>query len=327
MNTKIIVLLTLSVTIFLCMALSFSYVSASASENTEEEYSGTLIKYNLLTGEKEEVLMPVTNLTLKHPGEYKPENLSYAIKPYTIIGIDNRYKINNTTNFPYSAICRIQYKSISDFAALLGEKPKQEYATGVMVAKNVVITAAHVIHINSVTMSEHTVSPGYYNGNNPFGISKVVYAYYPSEWDTTPRETNEDNLICANYDWAVLVLEDNIGEFSGWLEPVNLSSSDLINVTVTVNGYPKDLGMFEYQYESWGQLCGIFSKRLEYYIDTFSGQSGSPIFNLKNQVVGVHGGAYQYLDSSGKIIDEVNKGARINNVFYNKIIELINQYK
>ncbi len=155
-------------------------------------------------------------------------------------------------------------------SALVGGSPDVSYATGVMVGKNIVLTAAH-------------------------------------------------------YDWAILVLEDDIGNLSGWMEPVNLSSSDLMDLTVTVNGYPKLLGNYEYQYESWGQLYGIFSRRLEYYIDATGGQSGAPIFNLKNQVVGIHGGSLDYFDSNGNWIDRINRGARIQNTIYNLIVNLMNE--
>lgn len=320
MKKKVLIL-----SIFLLGICLFNYTSLASNEIPTE----TIIEHNVTTGERKEIEVPTNDTDFVHPGAYKPEGLEDAISLLDIYGNDDRYRINseNTSRYPYSAICRIRFEIQTLNSVLVGGSPDIDYATGVMVGKNVVLTAAHVINQPGIVTKNYTVSPGYCNNNTPFGTSKVIYYYLPPEWEEKSiMETNDDRFEAANYDWAILVLEDDLGVFSGWMEPVNLASSDLINLTATINGYPKQLGNYQYQYESWGQLYGIFSRRLEYYIDTTGGQSGAPIFNLKNQVIGIHGGSLDYFDSEGNWIDRVNRGARIQNTFYNAIVSVMNKY-
>ena len=62
----------------------------------------------------------------------------------------------------------------------------------------------------------------------------------------------------------------------------------MVNSNVEVIGYPgdKDFGTM------WGGTGKITSttNRIEHTVDTFEGQSGSPILNSSNQVLGVHRG-------------------------------------
>ena len=60
------------------------------------------------------------------------------------------------------------------------------------------------------------------------------------------------------------------------------------------------------QYESTGNIAGVTDEAISYTIDTSGGQSGSPVYELNNYIVGVH-------NFSG---NTVNYGKRVDDLVY-----------
>lgn len=123
------------------------------------------------------------------------------IQTRSIIGDDDRIKIEDTTVFPYSAI-----------AYLEGYFPDGtvSHGTAAFFDRDNVITAAHCIYDASHGgwAKSATVWPGK-NGfgiwNNPYGTAKAINIAAPQAW--LDDSTNIENRV---NDWAILTLDSNL---------------------------------------------------------------------------------------------------------------------
>lgn len=165
-----------------------------------------------------------------------------------------RTVIDDTSIFPYNTICRILGCN-SNGTAYTG--------SGILMGKNVVLTAAHVLYDennNNQMYSGLTVVPGWNNGllNNMSCYCPTVYVH--QNWlDTNSYE----------YDWALGVLDENLGELTGYLGSTTSYGEQLANISVNSVGYPNDYQNGNYQmntpgtvteaYDNWFKVSGVFS--------------------------------------------------------------------
>lgn len=61
---------------------------------------------------------------------------------------------------------------------------------------------------------------------------------------------------------------------------------------ITVTGYPGDKSLAT-MWESKGQILNTNTTEFEYNASTFGGNSGSPVFNENNEVIGIHQGGIE----------------------------------
>ena len=158
-----------------------------------------------------------------------------------------------------------------------------------MIAPNVVLTAAHNIYNNSkkieASLIEFIVEC---NGNEYKDSSKCKRVYYPKAY-----KDGDDYE-----DYGLLILESNLGETYGY---IGICNEEKINSEVEYNvyGYPADKVRNKHKcFELWGmkgkglKIQGGSRDVIEYNtIDTYGGQSGSPIYYIEEgfcYVVGVH---------------------------------------
>lgn len=238
--------------------------------------------------------------------------------PRNIFGEDTRYKVIDTTVYPYSTIGRIDFLYPYDNTT--------NYGTMTMIGDNIAITAAHCVYDDTLggLFQNLTVRPGFYAGNNPFGYCGVETIYIAQEYLDTHASTDQSIINESyNYDWAILVLSENLGNNSGWLSVVRTDNYlELFNKNIRIIGYPKYvLGIntytnWLYQYMDYGVIDSAYSARVEYTLDTSTGQSGAPILNLANDVIGVHGGTIYGGQS--------NRGIWITQYVFNNVLEAIN---
>lgn len=120
----------------------------------------------------------------------------------------------------------------------------------------------------------------------------------------------------GNSDLAILRVSPNehnqhIGQV---VKPATISSNTdtRINENITVTGYPGDKPLAT-MWESVGKVVYIGGEELRYDLSTVGGNSGSPVFNGKNQVIGIHyGGVDNKYNSSVYINDFVQQFLRNN---------------
>lgn len=212
----------------------------------------------------------------------------------SLIGEDNRVRVDNTKMMPYSAICYIEIEW-SDGSTSLG--------TAFMIYDDLALTAGHCVYSseNGGWATNINVWPGkdgYGFWNNPYGTTESTYLRTASEWVSTEDE---------EYDWALIELEEPIGNETGWFG-IGWSASDLTGTDVTISGYPGEHRY--YQYKMSDEITRCTTNKLYYdVIDTTGGQSGSPIYTSGNIVYGIH--CYGYID------EPENSGTRITEWRYN----------
>lgn len=168
--------------------------------------------------------------------------------------------------------------------------------SGFMQGPDVMATAGHNMWSDNYGwISELRV----FKNQNSSTISSTYY--YPLSWTLSTAYTNN---LDYNFDWAVVTLQNNLGDSTGWFGK-GWSSGSLNGKSIIVSGYPGDKSY--YQYKSSGTISFTDSYNIKYSADTMGGQSGSPVYDSNNIVWGIHtyGGA------------TINQGNKITEDLYN----------
>jgi glutamyl endopeptidase len=192
---------------------------------------------------------------------YIPKGLSTVKPPQPIvIGSDDRSQITNTTAFPYSAICYIEIVFPNNNAYI---------GTAWMYAKNVAMTAGHCVYSASDGgwAKSVTVYPGRNGGSTPFGSTYATTLSAPNGW-------TKDNS--SDYDWGLLVLNNNIGDNTGYFG-ATWTSSSLAGNHVSVTGYPGEKNKTLWKMN--GKITSSTANKVFYQMDTTGGQSGCPVYS------------------------------------------------
>jgi V8-like Glu-specific endopeptidase len=221
----------------------------------------------------------------------------------SVIGTDDRIRITDTTTYPWGSIGRLEIGFSNGSGG---------HGSGVMISPYHFLTAGHCVYDSSEGgwASTLKVSPGQNDITKPYGEANWTYARTYTGW------TNSSNV---GDDWALITLDRNIGNFTGWLGyEWNSSDSYFQNMTVNTAGYPGDLGGGDDMYFASGPIQKVSSSQFFYggTMDTAPGQSGSPVWRYNSTtgdryVVGVH--AY---GSNG---DGFNKATRITQEKFNSL--------
>ncbi|MCA0456385.1 MAG: S8 family serine peptidase [Chloroflexi bacterium] len=277
------------------------------------------------------------------------------IEPLAVIGPDTRGRITNTTQSPNSAIVKIEFTS-GGF---------QYMCSGSLIAPLYVLTAGHCVYDEGVYSDDIWVIPGKRGPfDEPYGYTSASIAYVPPVWVNTNTAACGFSCADVNYDWALLKLDSSFS-----IPPMSISaySDNYLKFEVGTYfnaGYPGDKcvytgGTVTYcpaSYSSpqwanvvsdgqgstqWGSAGAIDGFLLSTYligsqIDTFGGQSGSPLYeydnvNTKYIITGVLSHSYNtnpywYLDSCQSTPGAQCSPQYVNNFFRrvtNEMLEAI----
>ena len=201
-------------------------------------------------------------------------SLSYQM-PETVCGSDDRTQVTATANIPWRWICEliIQYP---DGAGARG--------TGWFIGPHTVMTAGHVVFskANGGWARRIEAIPGMNGVLRPFGSQIGTSFRSVTGWT---QNTNPE------YDYGAIILPNNdLGTRVGWFGFAVLSDAALNGLLVNLSGYPGDKS-FGTQWFMAGNISAVQPRRLRYMVDTFGGQSGSPVWRLSNgqrHAVGIH---------------------------------------
>lgn len=178
---------------------------------------------------------PATTAPSAKPGQlpqstsgFIPANIGQSTFPFkggrNIFGKDDRIPMNSA-KYPWSAIGRIEVP-IDDKSINI--------CTGTLIGKNVVVTNAHCVldeKTKQVTTNKIRFRPNLIDGQAPAAAfaTKIVPG-------TTDPQRDRGN------DWALLVLDQPLGETYGWLDFVvaDLSDLDSIKGEIILAGYSSD---------------------------------------------------------------------------------------
>ncbi|SFI83979.1 trypsin-like serine peptidase [Thermoflavimicrobium dichotomicum] len=180
---------------------------------------------------------------------------SYDIGIRSVIGTDDRTRVTNTTTYPYSAIAHIE-SSIGG-------------CTGWMIGPRTLVTAGHCVYDPDTKQwaTDVTVTPGRNGTSKPYGSAKDIEIFVSAGWGQ-----NGD----IGHDYAVIILDQEIGYATGWFG-YRWTSSSLTGVAENISGYPGDK-TYGTQWQHADKIRKTETYRLYYANDTYGGQSGSPVY-------------------------------------------------
>ncbi|MGO3048817.1 serine protease [Staphylococcus casei] len=208
----------------------------------------------------------------------QPSNVSQKV----ILPNEDRHQIENTQSGHYQSVGFIN----------LG----QNIATGVVIDKNTVLTNKHVANLSDGNM---TFAPAAQDENHfPYGTF--------AEKDVQPYPGSAD-LVLVHFK------ENNKGQSVGdVVQPATLQDASTVSKDdpVTITGYPGDKPLAT-MWESSGEIIGNQGTELTYDASTYGGNSGSPVFNENNQVIGLHHGGIEGESNNavaitGDVLDFIN---------------------
>lgn len=251
--------------------------------------------------------------TPSYLGEEMAEQRSLEgdISPNVIIGgADSRYKISDTTRAPYRSICLVE---------TVWKDGSISRGTGCLIGPDIVLTSAHMTYnpSNGGQVKYVNVYPGLNGKNFVYGQYVAKSIYITQEWR---------NSQSIKDDWALIKLQDlngnstTVGNVTGYLGLDYIATGSLNGVTVFVTGYPGDkaVGTSYTMWRSGGAITATTSTVIYYNCDVMKGESGSPVMNSSNKIVGIHKGE-GYNQSTGSV---ENLGVRVTSTLMSTINSL-----
>ena len=207
-----------------------------------------------------------------------------GVAPQTIFGEEVQQRVN-VNLYPYSAVMFLAIGVDSDGDGIIED---WDGMTGFLVGYNVMVTAAHCFFTDAGgtrrIVDECRIIP--LQSSSTYSTDPDDY-YHPKTWTYATAYAQEYN---ADLDWLVATLHDPLGSEYGFFGVRDWSAS-IEGYEATVSGYPTNsAGTRYFQYKSTGNLTSISTKHISYRMDTDGGDSGSPVYILGNQVIGIHTG-------------------------------------
>ena len=225
--------------------------------------------------------------------------------PETIIGEDDRERILDTENLPWRMICSL---------SITGSNGRSFVGTGWFAGPKTIITAAHCLY-DKRNMGGWANQINIYPGRDG---NELLYSTISNQFEV-PEKWVKSGGQDPDYDYGVIHLKESLGDKVGWFSVAVPTDADLKGTIVNISGYPGDRinrGKYQLFHDDIIPTNGVSDKRFFYEIDTFGGQSGSPVWiefdDGSRQVVGIHtygvGGSFR-----------LNSATRITPMIFNNI--------
>lgn len=221
-------------------------------------------------------------------------SLFWPERPGSVLGPDGRSQIAHTVAFPYRSIVFLQVAFDGGLAT---------ECTGWLIGPRTVATAAHCVQDAAHGWARSArVYPGADGRRAPLGSAAAARFYTVLGWTSSHL---------PEFDYAALLLDTDLGEKVGWVGMALLTDEQLRATSVRMTGYPAD----KPPHTMWtmsGQVRSLAPLRVWYDMDSYAGQSGSPVYNAQSTrsclycVVAIHG-----YGTAGDSLGRYNSGVRI----------------
>lgn len=295
--------IVISVSLGAILLVTSSSTAWAGDKGTDNIQEYVLYSKDLVTGEEGYEDIPISDdfVLESMSGNIFEDNNDSGISPNAYIGEDDSYEIFDTYSMPYKAVCNLKTywdnngDGIADFTA---------GGSGCMVGRTVLLTAGHVIYNTGwgkcVGVDVYPAQMRYYTPYGPYTAKKIFV-----------NVKLEEEVFSNGKDWGIVIMNNPVGDTTGWLNLKNCTDVDMIGEDVSVIGYPggKDPGRIT-MWRSDGKVIGQGTYPLYYDCDTAGGNSGSPVINSDNEIVAVH---------SGGTTDVHNVGAKVVSDLYSTV--------
>jgi glutamyl endopeptidase len=216
----------------------------------------------------------------------------------SIIGSDDRVKVNNTQVYPWRCVCSL---------LITAQSGAQYIGTGWLVAPRLVLTAGHCVYMSDEGgwASQIEVMPGRNGADKPYGSAVSNQLRSVTGW------TQDGNSDC-DYGAILLPADKRFGEQLGWFGYAVRDDDYLKQITLNLSGYPGDGGRTNEDGTQWFMARGVkdvMDKQISYEIDTYGGQSGAPVWEMNANgsrygvAIHTHGGTVT--NGATRIVGEV----------------------
>ena len=304
--------------LLLCLVLVFSVTATFvAVEGGEEQYpqeSFSVVEKNLITGE--ETIETTVNANLEEIlDEYSSHNQqpnfrSEIIAPYQIIGNNDMELIEDTTEWPYSAVA---------FIKVYWPNAETTRGTASLISSNVAVTAAHNLYNAELDMwaTSVTVYPGMSDSDL---IGSLLNGYQSSVLAASIDWVERGDI---NYDWGTIVLDEEVDESDiGFYFVIDFfPTNPPTNMPITVLGYPNTGSLVTNysQHMSNGVITDVSPNIFLHNADTLEGSSGSPILSQRADIIGINVGRSS--PENGNIGVKMDTNAIVN------IFNIVSRYR
>lgn len=263
--------------------------------NTERTYD---IVYRIIFDDVEEEIMSIT------PSDEPPAS------PNNIIGDPDWEPLNSSLydDRPYSAVCKTIARTTDN---------RYSQGTAFLVGKRVALTVAHVVYSKTTSewMEDIHVTP-----HPPAGQSDTTTYNRGTDVLKAIMPTARKTSSSREYDWAIILLEDDLGTTNG-MWTLNVIAPNT-NSPVYIAGYPGGYGGA--MYRSFGIVYSKTTSLLRYTCDTDDGMSGSPVYTQTTvngtttyKVVAIHASGPNSNYNEGVLINQfiTTEVGRLNGIY------------